>query len=58
MVAAHNYELAHAASHCMSTAFFPRTNEYGPGQTTELRAEGDWDIVTDDLEGLAGALGT
>ncbi|MEE9194666.1 MAG: haloacid dehalogenase type II, partial [Alphaproteobacteria bacterium] len=32
--------------------------EYGPGQTTELSAEGDWDIVTDDLEGLAKALGT
>jgi len=37
---------------------FPRRSEYGPGQTTELSPEGDWDIVTDDLEGLAGALGT
>jgi 2-haloacid dehalogenase len=58
MVAAHNYDLANAASHGMRTAFFPRPTEYGPGQTTELSAEGDWDIVTDDMEGLAGALGT
>ncbi len=58
MVAAHNYDLARAASHGMRTAFFPRRSEYGPGQTTDLSAEGDWDIVTDDLEGLAGALGT
>jgi len=58
MVAAHNYDLAHAASHGMRTAFFPRPAEYGANQTTDLKAEGDWDIITGNLEGLAGALGT
>jgi 2-haloacid dehalogenase len=57
MVAAHNYDLAHAASHGMRTAFIPRPAEYGPGQTTDLEAEGDWDIVADNLEKLAEALG-
>ncbi len=57
MVAAHNYDLAHAASHGMRTAFLPRPAEYGPGQTTDLEAEGDWDIVSDNLEELAEALG-
>ncbi|MCZ6842521.1 MAG: haloacid dehalogenase type II [SAR324 cluster bacterium] len=57
MVAAHNYDLAHAASHGMHTAFIPRPTEYGPGQTTDLAAEGDWDIVADDMEQLADALG-
>ncbi|MCZ6644825.1 MAG: haloacid dehalogenase type II, partial [SAR324 cluster bacterium] len=57
MVAAHNYDLAHAASHGKHTAFIPRPTEYGPGQTTDLAAEGDWDIVASNIEELADALG-
>ncbi len=58
MVAAHNYDLGHAASHGMRTAFVPRPGEYGPGQTTDLEPQGPWDLVADDFERLAEALGT
>ena len=58
MVAAHNYDLAAARSHGMRTAFVPRPTEYGPGQTTDLAPESDWDVVAPDMEGLARALGT
>ena len=57
MVAAHNYDLAAARSHGMRTAFLPRPTEYGPGQTTDLVAESDWDIVAKDVEDLAHVLG-
>ena len=58
MVAAHNYDLGFARSHGMRTAFVPRPSEYGPGQTSDLEAEDDWDVVAKDLEALAAALGT
>jgi 2-haloacid dehalogenase len=57
MVAAHNYDLAAARSHGMRTAFVPRPTEYGPGQTTDLVPESDWDVVAKDVEDLARALG-
>jgi 2-haloacid dehalogenase len=57
MVAAHNYDLAAARSHGMRTAFVPRPTEYGPGQTTDLAPESDWDVVAKDVEDLARALG-
>ena len=57
MVAAHNYDLRAARSHGMRTAFVARPREYGPGQTTDLRAEEDWDIVARDFGELASALG-
>ena len=57
MVAAHNYDLAAARSHGMRTAFVPRPTEYGPGQSTDLSAESDWDVVAKDMEDLARALG-
>ena len=57
MVAAHNYDLRAARTHGMATAFVPRPTEYGPGQTTDLEAEDDWDIVADDFEALASRLG-
>lgn len=57
MVAAHNYDLAHAASHGMRTAFLPRPTEFGPCQTTDLKAEGDWDLVVANIEELADSLG-
>ena len=57
MVAAHNYDLRAARSYGMRTAFVARPREYGPGQTTDLRAEEDWDIVARDFGELASALG-
>jgi len=57
MVAAHNYDLRAAQANGMRTAFIPRPTEYGPGQTTDLAPEGQWDVVATDLEDLARALG-
>ncbi|PYN88283.1 MAG: haloacid dehalogenase type II [Candidatus Rokuibacteriota bacterium] len=56
MVAAHNYDLAAARAQGMTTAFVPRPLEYGPGQTTNLEAESDWDVIAEDLEDLATRL--
>ena len=58
MVAAHNYDLAAARSQGLRTAFLPRPTEYGPGQTTDLEPESDWDVIAKDLEDLAEELGT
>ena len=57
MVAAHNYDLGAAQALGLRTAFVPRPLEYGPGQTTDLVAEGKWDVVVDSVEELAAALG-
>ncbi|WP_085026219.1 haloacid dehalogenase type II [Ensifer aridi] len=57
MCAAHNYDLAAARALGLRTAFIARPNEYGPGHTTDLKAEQDWDYVADDLEDLARRLG-
>ena len=56
MVAAHNYDLRHARSHGMRTAFVPRPLEYGPGQTSDLEPDADWDIVAGDFQELAAAM--
>lgn len=53
MVAAHNGDLAAARQAGLRTAFFPRATEHGPGQTTDLVAEGDWDHIADDMVDLA-----
>jgi 2-haloacid dehalogenase len=58
MVAAHNYDLRAAHTLGMRTAFLPRPTEYGPGQTTDLGPEADWDVVAADVEDLARRLGT
>jgi len=58
LVAAHNYDLRAARSHGMRTAFVPRPLEYGPGQTSDLKPEEDWDIVVRDFAELATALET
>ena len=57
MVAAHNYDLASARAEGMRTAFVARPTEYGPGQTTDLGPEQDWDVVAKDIEDLARILG-
>lgn len=57
MVAAHNSDLAAARALGMQTAIVLRPTEYGPGQTEDLAAEDDWDIVVNSLTGLAAALG-
>jgi 2-haloacid dehalogenase len=57
MVAAHNYDLAAAQALGLQTAFVPRPREHGPGQTTDLVAEGKWDVVVDTVEELAAVLG-
>jgi len=57
LVAAHNYDLDAAQTLGFRTAFVPRPLEYGPGHTTDLVAEGKWDVVVDSVEGLAAALG-
>ena len=57
MVAAHNYDLAAARGEGMATAFVPRLLEYGPGQTTDLKPESEWDVVAEDFEDLAARLG-
>ena len=41
----------------MRTAFIPRPAEYGPGQTSDLAPESDWDVVARDMEDLADSLG-
>jgi 2-haloacid dehalogenase len=56
LVAAHNYDLAAAQTLGFRTAFVPRPLEYGPGQTTDLVAEGKWDVVVDSIEQVAAAL--
>ena len=56
LVAAHNSDLAAARECGLRTAFIPRPTEHGPGQTTDLGPEEEWDIVTRDLEDLARRL--
>ena len=56
MVAAHNGDLQTAQALGFRTAFVPRPAEHGPGQTTDLEPEGDWDIVAHDFLDLAEKL--
>jgi 2-haloacid dehalogenase len=57
LVAAHNNDLAAAASVGYRTAFVLRPSEFGAGQTKDLAAERDWDVVTDSFIGVADAMG-
>jgi 2-haloacid dehalogenase len=57
MVAAHNYDLAAARACGFRTAFVPRPAEHGPGQTSDLEPEADWDVVAVDFLDLADRLG-
>ena len=45
LAAAHNRDLTSAQRAGLGTAFIPRPTEFGPGQTKDLAAEGDWDLV-------------
>ena len=56
MSAAHNADLVAARECGLRTAFFPR-HEQGPGQTTDLEAEHDFDCVASDIIDLARQLG-
>ncbi|HJM61289.1 MAG TPA: haloacid dehalogenase type II [Alphaproteobacteria bacterium] len=57
MVAAHNGDLEYAAKTGMRTAFVSRPTEYGPNQTIDFEAQGDWDVVAEDFADLATKLG-
>lgn len=57
LVAAHNDDLAAAQSCGMRTAFVARPTEHGPGQTTDLVADGQWDIDVTDFGALADIMG-
>lgn len=56
LVAAHNSDLAAARRTGFKTAFVARPNEHGPGQTTDLVPEQDWELVADDFVQLAREL--
>jgi len=56
MVAAHNEDLVAARATGLRTAFLPRPQEHGPGQTTDLEPSSDWDVVAADLLDLSRRL--
>ena len=56
MVAAHNDDLHAARAAGLRTAFVTRPDEHGPGQTTDLEATGDWEIVAADFGELAAQI--
>ena len=57
LVAAHNSDLFAARACGYRTAFVPRPTEHGPGQSIDLVAEQDWDVVAADFGALADAMG-
>ena len=57
LVAAHNNDLRAASGFGLRTAFVPRPNEHGPGQTKDLAPDGPWDFVAHDFVDLATKLG-
>lgn len=56
MVAAHNGDLHAARAAGLQTAFVPRSTEHGAGQTTDLAADGPWDILAESFLDLAERL--
>ncbi len=52
MVAAHNDDLVAARAAGLKTAFLPRPHEHGPGQTTDLEPNSQWDVIAADLSDL------
>ena len=57
LCAAHNSDLAAAREQGLRTAFVPRPTEYGPHQTRDFGPEGEWDVVAESIEALAGRMG-
>ena len=57
LVAAHNSDLRAARACGLRTVFVRRPQEHGPGQTSDLAPEDDWDLVADDFIELADLLG-
>ncbi|MBM3571635.1 MAG: haloacid dehalogenase type II [Alphaproteobacteria bacterium] len=57
LVAAHNSDLIAAAGQGFRTGFVVRPNEHGPNQSTDLKADGDFDVVAADFLDLARQLG-
>jgi 2-haloacid dehalogenase len=53
LVAAHNSDLAAARKCGLRCAFVPRRTEHGPGQTTDLFPEQEWEAVAPDFGALA-----
>ena len=41
----------------LRTTFIPRPREYGPHQTIDIKAEGNWDFVAAGFGALADQLG-
>ena len=56
LVAAHNGDLAAARKAGLKTAFVLRPTEHGPAQTTDTRAEAEWEAVASSFEDLADRL--
>ena len=56
MVASHRYDLDAAAALGLGTAFVSRPDEYGPGGRADRASAGDYDVVVESIEELAGAL--
>ena len=56
LVAAHNGDLAAARRAGLKTAFVLRPTEHGATQTTDTRAEQDWEVVATSFEDLADRL--
>jgi 2-haloacid dehalogenase len=57
MVAAHNSDLVHAASHGMPTAFISRPYEHGAKQSRDFKAEHEFTVVAKDFVELAEKMG-
>lgn len=57
MGAAHNDDLEAAREQGMRTAYVNRPTEYGVDQKKDFEATSDWDIIVDDVEGIAEAMG-
>lgn len=57
MVAAHNADLVAASELGLKTAFIARPTEYGPAQEVDFKAEHDFDVIAESMEGVADKLG-
>lgn len=57
LVAAHNGDLAAARKAGLATAFVLRPTEHGAAQSTDTRAEAEWDVIANSFEEVADRLG-